>query len=84
MSTKIKSRSYGYESCLDFIVILRLTSYLPSTLINASDINIPEGIEFADSSFNLPNKIDMIIGSEIFFELICAEQLKPTFYGPTF
>lgn len=69
---------------LDFVVMPRLTSYLPLTLINVSDINILMSIELADPTFNSPNKIDMIVDSEIFFELICANELKLMSYGPTF
>lgn len=84
VSTKIKSRLRNYETYLDFVIMPKLTSYLPSTSISASDINIPKGIDLADPSFNTSNKIDMIIGSEIFFELICADQIKLAYYGPTF
>lgn len=84
MSTKIKSRVVDYETHLEFIVLPKLTNYLPSMSISSSDVNIPEGIELADPSFNLPQIINMIIGSEVFFELICAGQVRHTLRGPTF
>lgn len=53
-------------------------------LIIVNTLDIPRELELADPSFNSPNIIDTIIGSKIFFELICAYRLKPTSYGPTF
>lgn len=84
VSTKIKSRISNYETYLDFIVMPALTNYLPSMSISSAAVKIPEGIELADPSFNVSQKIDMIIGSEIFFELICTGQVRPTVHGPTF
>lgn len=54
------------------MVMSTLTNYLPSMSISSAAVKIPKGIELADPSFNLSQKTDMIIGSEIFFELIFA------------
>lgn len=62
----------------------KLTNYLPSVSFNTSDVKIPSEIEFLDPFFNKPQKIDMTIVSEIFCDLICKDQLRPDFGGPTF
>ncbi|GFW81139.1 integrase catalytic domain-containing protein [Trichonephila clavipes] len=38
------------------------------------DLNIPASIELADSNFHMPGQIDILIGSELFFEILNPEQ----------
>lgn len=38
--------------------------------------SIPIGIQFADPNFNVPGCIDLLIGAELFFDLVTGGQLK--------
>jgi len=37
--------------------------------------NIPDNIKLADSSFYAPQKIDILIGAEHFFDILCEEKI---------
>ncbi|XP_063365335.1 uncharacterized protein LOC134653901 [Cydia amplana] len=62
-------------------VLKRVTSSLPSTYIDLDSIRIPDNIQLADPNFNVPSEIDILIGSEIFWDLLDGEKIRlPT--GP--
>ncbi|XP_055859254.1 uncharacterized protein LOC129921447 [Episyrphus balteatus] len=56
-------------------------STTPDQAINTSDWNIPSNIQLADPYFNKPQKIDLLIGADTFFELLSVGQIKQ---GPEF
>ena len=76
VTTTVKSRSSEFTAQLEFLVIPTITSSLPETTIDVTDWKIPDGITLADPQFNIKGKIDMLIGAEIFLEVIRQEQLK--------
>lgn len=39
-------------------------------------VNIPEDIPLADPEFNVSVTIYMLLGAELFYELLCNEQIK--------
>lgn len=49
-----------------------IVNLLPSQMINASNLNIPDHIRsnLADPQFNIPGSIDLLIGTELFFEVL--------------
>lgn len=54
----------------DFLVVNKITDFVPSTSLNKENINIPHHTLLADPSYANPGKIDMILGVEHFFEII--------------
>ncbi|XP_055543232.1 uncharacterized protein LOC129728796 [Wyeomyia smithii] len=67
--TKIKSRINSFEANLDFIAVPKITN-LPTIQVDTKTWPVPVGIRLADPSFNIPDEIQMIIGAELFFDLI--------------
>ncbi|KAJ8914829.1 hypothetical protein NQ315_014841 [Exocentrus adspersus] len=67
--------------CNDFkinitcLVIREITGVLPEVEINTADFKIPPNIKLADPTFDTPRKIDLLIGSEVFWRLICVGQI---------
>ena len=47
---------------------------IPSTYVDSSDWGIPEGLMLADENFNRPNSIDILLGAEVFFEVLCHDK----------
>lgn len=43
---------------------------LPHSYIDKKQLFIPKNIKLADSSFNYPNNIDLLIGSDLFFKIL--------------
>ncbi|GFR33530.1 DUF1758 domain-containing protein [Trichonephila clavata] len=65
----ISNNDSSYTSQLDFLIVPRITDFVPSIQPNLkikrfNDIN--RSI-LADPSFDKPGKIDMIIGAELFY-----------------
>ncbi|KAL4103533.1 hypothetical protein QTP88_018896 [Uroleucon formosanum] len=77
VDTNIKSRVPNYLSNLDFYVLPKLTTNLPSMPVAMSNLKLPAELALADPTFGTPQAIDIILGAEIFFDLIINEQLHP-------
>nr|XP_012215486.1 PREDICTED: uncharacterized protein LOC105667930 [Linepithema humile] len=77
-STKatIKSRSSAFTLKLNCLVISKLTDVLPSRNINRKALDIPANLRLVDSRFDQPAQIDMLIGAEYFYHLLCIGQVK--------
>lgn len=84
----VKSRVNDYEFSSNFYVLRKISGYQPDGIIATTGWNIPGNLEFADPLFYKPQKIDMLIGAEIFFDLLCVGQIKrpqlPTFQKSLF
>lgn len=57
------------------LVIPSITGNLPSTEVDASEINIPQNIKLADTRFNYPATVDVLIGADLFWDIINPEKL---------
>ncbi|XP_055584679.1 uncharacterized protein LOC129737541 [Uranotaenia lowii] len=68
LTAKIVSRNSDFSTTLDFLVMRKPTSNLPTIPIDTSTWNIPE-VPLADVHFNVPATIDIIIGGECYHEL---------------
>lgn len=56
---------------LDALVLSRITSKLPESFIDISNWSNLQHLTLADSKFNQPNKIDVLIGVDLFYKLQC-------------
>lgn len=72
----VSSLQNGYCADLEVIIIPKITSEIPAIHLNASDWPIPKNIGLADPQFNVPAKIEMLIGAELFCELLSIGQIK--------
>lgn len=83
MTINLKSRVSDYQVEVNCIVLSKLTNNIPVTPVNPSHLIIPN-IELADPSFAIPQKIDIIIGAGLFYEIMCKEQQRPSITGPIY
>ncbi|XP_073814286.1 uncharacterized protein isoform X1 [Musca autumnalis] len=70
VDTTIKSRSSSFESSSSFAVTKTISSCQPDELMNTSQWKIPQNIELADPLFYKPQRIDVLLSAEIFFDLL--------------
>nr|CAI5846008.1 unnamed protein product [Callosobruchus analis] len=56
-------------------VVDKITSILPKYKLNISHLNIPNHIKLADPRFNEPQNVDMLIGADLFWDVICRGQI---------
>lgn len=54
----------------------KIIDYIPNNQLDISKINFPNKLELADSVFHVPSKISLLIGCELFFELLKPENFK--------
>jgi len=84
VAATIKSRVHDCSLNIDFFALPNLTSKLPLMTVNLKGLKIPADISLADPVFHVPKKVDIILGAEIYFELLIKEQMKPTPRGPIY
>ncbi|XP_055622089.1 uncharacterized protein LOC129765697 [Toxorhynchites rutilus septentrionalis] len=66
----------GFQSDVNCLVTRKVTDKVPSVPADISEWNIPPGIVLADPKFNQPRDVDLLIGAEIFFQILKQAQLK--------
>ncbi|XP_055612492.1 uncharacterized protein LOC129759094 [Uranotaenia lowii] len=72
----VKSSETDCTFSLDFLVVPRVTGSLPSRKLDVSNWPLPKDIRLADPKFFEPNRIDMLIGSEMFYDLMEAGKIR--------
>ncbi|GFX57147.1 DUF1758 domain-containing protein [Trichonephila clavipes] len=71
---EVSNRDYTFARNVQFSLLPKITDAILVSKLNISDLNIPASIELADSNFHMPGQIDILIGSELFFEILNPEQ----------
>nr|CAI5826142.1 unnamed protein product [Callosobruchus analis] len=69
-STDIKSADDKYRNTLDFLVLDKITEYLPTVAFSRDKLNIPSNIKLSDSQLNVPSEIDVLLGATIFYNIV--------------
>nr|CAI5838923.1 unnamed protein product [Callosobruchus analis] len=73
---KILSKFNGFKIALSCLVLPTITGIVPATSFNANLLNLPNDIKLADPNFNKANQIDLLIGADLFWDLLCIGQIK--------
>ncbi|XP_070141133.1 uncharacterized protein [Drosophila kikkawai] len=74
-TTNIKSRHNHFELLLDFCVTSHI-AYHPDSEIDISSWNLPQHSSLADEHFNKSRRIDLLLGTETFFDILAVGQVK--------
>lgn len=75
VQTKVSSRVGDFTAVLDFIVTPSITE-LPTGKVETHTWPLPAGIELADPTFNVPDDVDVIIGAELFYDVLKKGRVK--------
>ncbi|XP_071052972.1 uncharacterized protein [Onthophagus taurus] len=75
-SLRIHSHCTDFSLKVNCLVIATIANDLPNFEINANTLKIPTHIRLADPLFNKPDKIDMLVGADYFWNLLCVGQIK--------
>lgn len=67
-----RSRTSAYTNNLKCIILPKITQRLPQEFCPMSEFKIPSNITLADPNFNIPSEIDLLIGAQVFWQLICV------------
>ncbi|XP_035209895.1 uncharacterized protein LOC118184347 [Stegodyphus dumicola] len=66
ISNETETFSHNLELC----IIPKITDVIPSTKLDISNLTIPHDIKLADPNFYTPGKINILIGNELFFNIL--------------
>lgn len=72
----IQSKYCSFSANLQFFVLTKIASNLPTFTISKEALKIPSNIFLADSTFNIPGSIDILLGANVFFEILCSGQIR--------
>ncbi|XP_018359963.1 PREDICTED: uncharacterized protein LOC108759145 [Trachymyrmex cornetzi] len=79
----IQSRTNSFRLSIDCIVTERITGSIPMVHINKRAINLPKNIRLADPQFNVPSEVQLLLGVDVFWQLLCIGQIKSSLNNPT-
>ncbi|XP_036346965.1 uncharacterized protein LOC118756301 [Rhagoletis pomonella] len=71
-----RARSDDYTFPFEAIVANTITDHQPNFDLNIDSWNIPPNAKLADPLFYKSQRIDVLLGASIFFELMCVGQIK--------
>lgn len=74
--TTIQSTITQFERKLSCLILTNITSNIPSLSFDPTILNIPKNISLADPHFNQSGPIDLLIGADTFWDLLCIGQIK--------
>ncbi|XP_055632944.1 uncharacterized protein LOC129773372 [Toxorhynchites rutilus septentrionalis] len=92
VTTTIQSRVASFSTKLQFLVIEHPTADLSTMYVQISSWNLPN-VQLADPAFPIPNKIDLVIGGEAYWDLHTGKKIDlgpglpytiETYFGWTF
>ncbi|XP_054706701.1 uncharacterized protein LOC129216512 [Uloborus diversus] len=69
-SAVIRNKGGGYSRVLDFLIVPKITQITPVSHVTISEMGIFENVNLADSEFNRPGKTELLLGAEVFLELL--------------
>lgn len=84
VSLTVASRVTNFNVNLDFFVLPKITNELPLHSFDYDRQKLPFNLELADPYFNRPDKIDMLLGTEVYHEIVTGERLKIIEHLPPF
>ncbi|KAF2901852.1 hypothetical protein ILUMI_04338, partial [Ignelater luminosus] len=75
-SIKINSTVNNFTLRLTCLVVDKICNDLPSVFIDHDWSQLPNNIQLADPDFNKPGKVDLLIGTQLFWSLLTYGQIK--------
>ncbi|XP_046382360.1 uncharacterized protein LOC124153308 [Ischnura elegans] len=82
VQTTIKSRTTAYKADINCLVLPKITSEIPAIPVDISNWNPPSNLQLADPGFNITQAVDLLIGAELFLEILCIGQIRASPIAP--
>lgn len=73
---EIESQRTNFNCRISCLVVPEITDPMPNGSIDTDGFQIPSNIKLADPTFHIPGKVDMLIGGDWFWSLLCVGQIK--------
>ncbi|KAJ8941096.1 hypothetical protein NQ318_019101 [Aromia moschata] len=75
-NTTVKSRDGTFRKNVALFVLPLISGTLPNVKIDISHLNIAPNISLANPNFHQPSEIYILLGADVFWELILPEQIS--------
>lgn len=72
----IGSRINNFQKQVEFLIVPRITGHIPTQTFNTSNWKIPSGLVLADPHFSTEQSVDVLLGTEIFFNSLLSGQIR--------
>ncbi|GBN05658.1 hypothetical protein AVEN_2965-1 [Araneus ventricosus] len=76
ISAQISNAKNDSQWDIDFLLVPKISHLSPSKKINVAHWNIPNNIQLADPTFFIPQKVDLLLGAELFFAFLEKDKIK--------
>jgi hypothetical protein len=70
VTLQLRSRHTDWTTTLNSAVLNNITGITPPTRLDTSSWRLPTDINFADKYFNQPGGTDLLIGADLFYEML--------------
>ncbi|XP_018313929.1 uncharacterized protein [Mycetomoellerius zeteki] len=80
---RLESRSSSFTTVIECIVSDQVTDKIPAVSLRRDTFELPRNLQLADPQFHLSADIDLLIGAELFWDLLCVGQIKSSEKHPT-
>ena len=67
---KIQLRAPAFEVTVSVLIIPTITGIFPICAIDVTELSLPETLGLADEKFDVPARVDLLLGADVFHELI--------------
>lgn len=76
-SIQVQSADGTWKATIKCLVVKNITSNLPYCSFNTASWNIPTHLKLADPKFNVSKPIDLLIGTDIFYDVLLPGKIVP-------
>lgn len=73
---RIFSKVSEYSADIGLLVIDKISNDIPLTKVQLVNIDLPQGFQLADTNFNCPGKIDLLLGAPVFWDILGTNKFK--------
>lgn len=70
MFVKLRSKHGSFFANIECLITPKVTGAIPTAKLDITRLPIPDHIELADPTFHIPGKIDLLVGAELFLDLL--------------
>jgi hypothetical protein len=74
VSVNFRSNYSDWRATIKCSVLPQITENTPTSKLDVSSWKLPSKIQLADPNFNQPGPIDLLLGAEIFYELLLPDR----------
>lgn len=72
----IRSLDGNHNFNINCYLLNKITNSLPLAYLENKNINIPSGVSLADPTYHIPSSIDILVGADVFWNVIGTNRIQ--------